>query len=796
MTRFVALSEDVAAALELQRTGQAKDAAERYAQILCLRSGDPEIAHLLGLARAQANDLIGALAAFNAAICLCPQDHQVTRNAALVGWRSGDVRRAVAGLSRTLALRSGPAALHVELGLALRHSVDEQRGRRALRRGLALEPARSDALVGLKEIAGDPDGVRYLVRALAVAIDADVLTSAGLAATGKGEIPIAARRFRQALVVAPDILRAMGNLATLVARQGWQEAAFRLIRRGVALAPADPACLSAYGVALAERGRADAAVDVLRSVVEKRPEHVASITNLGMAQISARSMERALSTFLAALRLDEMSVPALSGFARCLRDLGRLGEAATAYRRALAAGPSAALAHNNFGNLLVTVGRPWEATRSFRRAVALAPEDHVAHSNLLFSLSYDPYASEAAMFAEYRRWAVRHADRVPRFEHSRRHPDSSSRRLRIGYLSADLREHPIAFLIENLLSCHDRSAVEAVCYAEVERGDTVTTRLRRASSGWRTTVGLSDREVADLIYTDKIDILVVLAGHTAGNRMRVCAFRPAPVQVNMHNLSTSGIAAVDYWFTDAYLHPVDTPELASETLWRLPNLYLHRPPEEAPAPGEPPCLTAGRTTFGAMCSPAKINQQVIALWAQILDAVPGARLALGYQSVFGEAAVAADFRERFRARGIPANRLDLWSGTLERSEHLARLNDIDVALDPFPFNGGTGTFEALWMGVPVVTLAGRRFAARGGMAHLSHVGLGELVATDGRRYVAAAVGLAGNVSRLRELRRELRGRVAASPLCDARAYASAVEAAYRAMWRAWNEGHEVGAVQG
>jgi predicted O-linked N-acetylglucosamine transferase (SPINDLY family) len=272
------------------------------------------------------------------------------------------------------------------------------------------------------------------------------------------------------------------------------------------------------------------------------------------------------------------------------------------------------------------------------------------------------------------------------------------------------------------------------------------------------------------------------AGHTFDNRLAIAAHRPAPLQSSFYDITTSGLAVMDGWLTDPFLHPESTTERFTERLIRLPCFYLHQARAGAPDPA--PKSSAG-ITFGSMNNPHKYNGEVFAAWARILHAVPEARLLLKYANAYESPKLRTIILDAFARQGISAERLRFVAGRIAPSEHLAVLQEIDIALDPFPFNGSTTSFEALWMGVPVVTLAGERFLGRVGASCLAQVGLTDLVAKDVEGYVERATGLGRDRERLATLRRTLRDRVAASPLCDAAAHARAFEAAIRQLWRGW-----------
>jgi len=355
------------------------------------------------------------------------------------------------------------------------------------------------------------------------------------------------------------------------------------------------------------------------------------------------------------------------------------------------------------------------------------------------------------------------------------------RRLRVGYVSSDLYEHPVGRNLELVLGHRDRERFAVTCYADVARPDGMTERLRAAVDHWHPIVGLSDEQVAGLVRGDGIDVLVILAGRFDRNRPLVAAYRAAPVQVSFHDPGTSGLKAMNYLIADPVLVPKGTKERFSERVVRLPSFYVHAP-LGGPEVGALPLSGHGHVTFGSFNNPAKVNEEVLRVWGEVLRAVPGSRLKLKFKNWFGNAGL----RDRVLAGlGVEGSRVEFVAGEASREEHLRLYNEVDVALDPFPFTGSTTTFEALWMGVPVVTLLGERMAGRWSASMLTAVKLPELIACDAGEYVAKVAGLAADTNRLADLRRTLRRRVAASPLCDGRGKARQVERLYRALWRRW-----------
>jgi protein O-GlcNAc transferase len=585
-----------------------------------------------------------------------------------------------------------------------------------------------------------------------------------------GDPSTAALAFQRAAALLPEDAPSAFNLGIAedrCGRPGPAEAAYReALRRDPLLAPAWNSLLLRAKAA----GRAGDLMRAGRSAIAADPAYYEALVNLGdaLAPLGQIAVARRLLVRATALRAEP--APALIGLGLAEAMAGRIGPALAALRRALALTPAAAPAWNNLASAAPILA---EVTEALRRALAIDPEDAATRSNLIFALAYDPQVDGATRLAEARRWAARHAPAPRRVKFG--HVRDPERRLRLGYLSADLRQHPVAYNVEDLFRCHDRAGFEVVAYSATATPDTVTQRIAGVVDGWRDIAGRGDADIAEMVRADRIDVLVVLAGHAGGNPLAVAGLRPAPVQVSFHDVSTSGLDAVDGWISDSILHPEDTPERFTERLMRLPCFYLQRPPEDAPEPA----LRERPPVFGSFNNPLKLVPAVLDLWAKVLDATPGARLLLKYKNRFSDPLLQSTVRAAL------GERVDFLSGDVGRAEQLALLNRIDVALDPFPFNGSTTSFEALWMGVPVVTLAGDRFVGRVGASLLHQVGLDDLVALDAEAYVATASALARDRTRLATLRQALRPRLRLSPLCDAPAHARNVEQVYRRLWRDW-----------
>lgn len=605
------------------------------------------------------------------------------------------------------------------------------------------------------------------------------LLNAAIAAFNTGRHDDAERGCRQTLAAVPHNTMALMVLGTAISHRADGSEGTAWLARAVCIAGDDANIHNTLGNLRLRHGDPGRAAANYRRALALAPGFAQAQYNLGNLHVA--SPLRGIVHWL------KRAVAAEAGLASAWAAISVSGagrDSATsraAARRALALDPAHVVAWVGIGiSALLLPGRT-SAVAANLRALAAEPRNEAAWTNLRTALQYDATLGNDRIFSIVRRWGSLVETDVPNTSRPAKLP-SERQPLRIGYLSADFRSHVIANNVEGLLACHDRTGFEVYLYAEVAQPDEVSRRLARTGT-WRPTVGRSDADVARLIESDAIDILVSLAGHTAGNRLSVLAHRAAPVQLSFHDISSSGLLATDGWITDGVLHPVDTSERFTETLLRLPCFYLHAPPDPCPEIAPPAFVANGHVTFGSFNSLAKLTDEMFDIWARILSRVPRSRLLIGYSNQLADPAVADRVISQFARNGIGCERLSLAAESLPRYAHLARLSKIDIALDAFPFNGSTTTFEALWMGAPVVTLAGDRFVSRVGASLLNAVGEHRLAADTIDRYVEVAVELACDEGRLTELRRTLRQRVQASPLCDALVYTRSIEALYRKVWR-------------
>jgi predicted O-linked N-acetylglucosamine transferase (SPINDLY family) len=563
------------------------------------------------------------------------------------------------------------------------------------------------------------------------------------------------------------------------------ESAYRSI---LAQDPDNVRALHLLGTVCLQGARYDEAAAVIRRALELKPDYANARNNLGLVYQARGDADTAVEAFREALKAAPEDADIWINLGNALRARGGLSEAVAAYRRALELEPGLAVTYNNLGGVLMFQGRLDEAVGCFQKARELDPAYAEAHSNLFQCMHYSPAFDAVRIHTEARRFNEAHAAALTRDAPPHGNDPDPERRLRIGYVSAHLRSHPVGYFMAPLFSHHDRGAFEVFCYAAVTAPDELTDSFRQHSDHWRECIGLNDQALAQQMRADGIDIAVDLAGHSGGERLlMVFARKPAPVQLTAGgHYDTTGLDAMDYLITDRFHSPEGSERYFSEQLVRMPHDYVcYKPPDYAPAVAPSPFLERGAVTFGCFNNLAKVTAEVVATWAAILEGVPGSRLRMRTRELDDDA-TRRSYQERFASHGV-VERVEL-SGYLPHRELLAAYGGIDIGLDPFPYSGGLTTCEAMWMGVPVVTRGGEVFSSRHSTSHLSNVGLPELCADEPDAYTRIAIDLANDRDRLAGVRRQLRERMAASPLCDAAAYTRDLESAYREMWRRWCAG--------
>ncbi len=614
-----------------------------------------------------------------------------------------------------------------------------------------------------------------------------------------GELCITHRRaeealnwFDKALACTPDFFEARLNKIAALFELGRNDDARVAAEQLVTDRPDRPEALLNLGNVLVHTGKVRQGIKQYQKALELQPDYVEARFNLATLIGSREELAGAIGYLERQIRERGESIQFMGFLASAHFANGDLAKAEELCHRILKIKPDSILALVTLGSCLSTGGDASSALSLYEKLIEGDPNQSVMHSNVLFEYNNLPSMGREAVFQRHIEWA-----RL--FEQPLRKPDdfysrdqTPGRKLRIGYVSGDFIGHPVGFLLRDILRHHDASLFEVHCFSMVIRAQEVLPELRAAADYWEDIFLYSDEEVVDLIRKAEIDILVDLSGHTAYNRLLVFARRPAPIQAEwIGYFHSTGMTAIDYFITDPHTTPPDQGQRFTETPVYLPHTrFCYGPPDYAPEPTPPPCLLKGHITFGSFNRLPKMSDALVEIWSKILLAVPGSQLVIK-SGALSESLVKERLVKRFTAHGIDGSRLDL----RDRSAHsdmFAQYSDIDVALDTIPFNGGMTTLEALWMGVPVVSIAGDTVVSRQTISVLANIGLENALAfKDVDTYIEGAIALANNPARLSELRSQLRHRMETSPLRQSEKFTRDLESLYRRMWQAYCRGEKL-----
>lgn len=532
-----------------------------------------------------------------------------------------------------------------------------------------------------------------------------------------------------------------------------------------------------------QSGRLPQAQALYQQILQTDPTHPDALHLLGLSCHQQGSSAQGIEFIQKAILLRPTDAMFYFNLGNLHQDMGQLDEAISCFRQALLLQPESVQTLLGLGTALRAKGLAEDAVATYRQAITVQPDYDVAYNNLLFVLQSSCTCQPAEIFAEHQRYAQRFEAPLKAFWPLHGNSREPERRLKVGYVSGDFRQHAVAYFIEPILANHDKSRLEIFGYYNNNERDRYTERIAGHMDHWLVCRGMSDDQLAQRIRSDGIDILVDLSGHTALNRLLVFARKPAPVQVTWIGYQGStGLTAIDYRISDAWMDPPGQTECYhSETLIRLPGggaAYQAEP--DCPDVNALPALTSGELVFASLNTLSKINPTVVKLWARILQALPQARLMLGNVT---DREIARRLIDMFSQAGVSPERLILQT-QLSTADYLALHQQIDIGLDPFPYNGGTTTMHSLWMGVPVITLAGQHAISRFGVSLMSRVGLPEFICHSEEDYLQCALEWAHNLPALERVRQSLRERMGAAAW-DPANITSHLEIAYRGMWRKW-----------
>jgi protein O-GlcNAc transferase len=609
----------------------------------------------------------------------------------------------------------------------------------------------------------------------------------GLSLQMQGKDSLAA--LQKAAVLLPGDAEAHCNLAVVLRDRGQLDAAIASYRRALKIRPNFAEALNNLGVALRTSGQLEAAVESYRKAVELRPDFIEAHNNLGSTLKELGLFDEAVASYRRALKIKPDLAIVHNNLGIALKYLGQHDAALASYRRAVELKPDMAIAHNSMGLALKDLGQYDAALASFRRALELEPDLVMVHNNFMLTLSYTKNTPEYCL-QEARKFG-RMVDEKVTARFSTWQCEAAPGRLRVGMVSGDLCESVLGYFMEGMLAHIDTGRVELIAYPTHHKEDKLTARIRPHFSSWKPLFNMSDEAAAKLIHGDGVHVLLDISGHTVNNRLPIFSWKPAPVQASwLGYFATTGVAEMDYILADEVGVLEDQRKYFTESVWYLPDTRLCFTAPDVELPVAPlPALINGYITFGCFQVLPKVGDDVLEAWGKVLGSLPNARLRLQC-GLLGDPALAEQQMLRLRKHGFDPARVTMHGG-MSRADYLNAHAEVDIILDTFPYPGGATTCEALWMGVPTLTLAGETLLGRQGASILTAAGLTEWIASDTKDYIARAVALSGEPSKLAALRAGLREQVRVSSLFDGKRFAKNFENALWGMWQAKNHGNSV-----
>ena len=634
----------------------------------------------------------------------------------------------------------------------------------------------------------------------------------------KGELEEAERLYRDVLRKQPRHSKSFYLLGVIAHQAGDDIDALKLVKRAIELSPEKPDFYSGCGEIYFALGDCESAVDYFKKALGLKPDFIQAYYNLGKIykklgnlseaaknykqafELKPGSAELAfelgdilhdqgryqesVAAFERAIELNPQHIKAYNNLGILYSDSGRLSEARECYKKVLEINPDVFEAYNNMGNIYKDMGSHEKALEQYEKALSLSPDYADANSNYLLCLNYQTEITQEDIFNAHKKWGLQRLSHLDITQPAYKNTFNPDRRLRIGYVSPDFRNHSVARFIEPVFANHNKDKFEIYAYSNSLQSDGFTERFKSVTDHWRDITFKNDEDAAEIIHEDNIDILIDLAGHTARNRLSVFFFRPAPLQLTYLGYpATTGLPAIQYRLTDTWADPPEiSDQYYTETLIRLPHGFLcYQPPDENIDITELPGLTEP-VTFGCFNNYAKINLPLIKLWSSILKQLPESRLLLK-ASQFRDAELCESVLHYFEEQGINISRVELVRLVESFEDHMSLYNKVDIALDTYPYNGTTTTCEALWMGIPVISLAGNSHHSRVGVSILSATGLPEFIAESPDNYVGIALSLANDKTKLSDYRKNIRGKVRKSSLTDARQFTLDLEQVYSDIWK-------------
>ncbi len=767
----------------LRRLGQIKEAITCYRRFLKLNPKIGEIWCNLGNALESIGNIEEAKSAFLKAIALKPNLGVAHFHLGQILHNQENWQEAEKYYRQTLKLNPQFVMAYNNLGNVLGAQGKIQEAISQYQQSIKLQPDYAEAHYNLgnalrEQKNYEPAKTSYQ---LAINYQPDLVPAyfnLGITLEALEQLPEAEEAFKQALVQEPKLSEAHMHLAKLAKERKDLATEEKHLRMALNLRKNDGIAHTLL-INLVAQGKSQEAISLVEEKIAQFPEDAESFYNLGTLYNQLGQYEKALTYLHKALELDPKLTMAYQNLAFAYSQQSQFTEVIRAQQKAIEVDPKMVVPHLNLGYSYYNQGHILKAIDCFRETLRLDPNFHPGHSGLLHTLNFDPNSTPEAIAQAHTEWGKQYSIPVKQYPN----PREPQRPLKIGYVSPDFRQHSVSYFLKPILEHHSPEQFTVFAYANVVKPDEVTERLRAIVPHWRDISQENDAAVCEQILHDEIDILIDLAGHTGNNRLPVFAQKPAPIQISyLKYPNTTGLAAMNYRLTDSWADSPGTEQYYTEELIRLPQCFLsYQPPKDAPPVIELPALTHSGITLGSFKALVTLTPEVIAMWSKILLALPNSRILL-QSPFFDDRTICKPYLFQFAQHGINQQRICLLGGRKNPRERLEFYSNIDICLDTSPYNDILSSCEALWMGVPVISLIGKTHGSRVGYSLLNGVGLPELATNSWQEYIDKAIALASDLDGLAQMRSTLRQKMASSILCDGETFTRNLEATYRALW--------------
>jgi len=775
-------------AYQLFESGKLKEAERTCRKLIKKQPSSMKALHLLGIILYQRGKLREAEKWLSKTLVFDNVTPEIVNSFGLVLMDLHKYEKAKDIFQRVIVQKADYGAAYNNLGAVLQHLGRHFEAAGILRKAQQLLPGNIEVSLNYVKALDGSERYEQVLTETERILEQDTSNAEAWYLNGLGHEGIgddkAEESYRRALQSNPGCVSAANNLGALLLRRGDRDSALKVYRGAIGCSPKDGLIYRNYAKVLLEAGRYDEALESFQAAISLLPDDENIKAELAVLHQKAGDLDTAEKLFCEVVEVDVKNVIALSNLAVVLEKKGRYRQALELFERSISLQPENPALYYNYGNALHEQGRIEEALKQYEKSLDLAPEDVDVFSNYLFTQNYSTGLGALEIFQNHVRFGKVFEESGLNVCDTLKDRLSENKKLRIGYVSPDFRDHAVAYFIEPVFRGHNRGGFEVYCYYTNIAEDDVTRRLRKYDLHWRSMEREDYEKLVKKVEEDQIDILVDLTGHTGNNSLLGFIRRPAPVQVTwLGYLNTTGLASIDYRITDANANPEGcADELHTEKLIRLPGCqWCYQPPEGSPEIGPSPCLARGYITFASFHNLSKLTDPVINVWSRVLLEIPGSKLMIIAKGLEVSPEVIVD---RFKVHGIGMDRLDV-RGRVSFNEYLEIHKEVDINLDAFPYTGGTTTFHSLWMGVPVLTLSSDTVVGKGGVSILRSLGLDEFIAYSENEYLDKARSLSENLQLLTEVRGGLRQRLETSDLTNEKKFCKNIENEYLKIWKAY-----------